>query len=86
MPYAIFLLLIQYSKLSICRIGLVLSGLLSILDTFLFFSDYMRPAIRLAAIMRTKVIHRITHDSIGVGENGPTHQPIEHLATLELNL
>jgi len=50
--------------------------------TFLVFSDYMRPAIRLAALMSLKVIYVFTHDSIGVGEDGPTHQPIEHLAAL----
>lgn len=50
--------------------------------TFLVFADYMRPAIRLAALMKTKVIYIFTHDSIGVGEDGPTHQPIEQLASL----
>jgi transketolase len=50
--------------------------------TFLCFSDYMRPAIRLAAIMNLKVIYVMTHDSIGVGEDGPTHQPVEQLASL----
>jgi len=50
--------------------------------TFLVFSDYMRPAIRLAALMRQRVIHVFTHDSIGLGEDGPTHQPVEHLAAL----
>jgi transketolase len=50
--------------------------------TFLIFSDYMRPAIRLAALMQTHVIFIFTHDSIGLGEDGPTHQPIEHLASL----
>jgi len=50
--------------------------------TFLTFSDYMRPAIRLAAMMELPVIYVFTHDSIGLGEDGPTHQPIEHLATL----
>ena len=50
--------------------------------TFLVFSDYMRPAIRLAALMGQQVIYVVTHDSIGLGEDGPTHQPIEHLATL----
>ncbi|NIS60717.1 MAG: transketolase [Proteobacteria bacterium] len=50
--------------------------------TFLIFSDYMRPAIRLAAMMGLKVIYVFTHDSIGLGEDGPTHQPIEHLASL----
>jgi transketolase len=50
--------------------------------TFLVFSDYARPAIRLAALMRLRVIFVMTHDSIGLGEDGPTHQPVEHLASL----
>jgi transketolase len=50
--------------------------------TFLVFADYMRPAIRLAALMRLPVIYVFTHDSIAVGEDGPTHQPVEHLAAL----
>ena len=50
--------------------------------TFLTFSDYMRPAVRLSALMRLPVIYVWTHDSIGLGEDGPTHQPIEHLAAL----
>jgi transketolase len=50
--------------------------------TFLTFSDYSRPAIRLAALMGIRVIHVMTHDSIGLGEDGPTHQPVEHLAAL----
>jgi transketolase len=50
--------------------------------TFLAFSDYSRPAIRLAALMGLRVIHVMTHDSIGLGEDGPTHQPVEHLASL----
>jgi transketolase len=50
--------------------------------TFLTFADYSRPAIRLAALMRIRVIHVMTHDSIGLGEDGPTHQPVEHLASL----
>lgn len=50
--------------------------------TFLVFSDYMRPAIRLSALMERQVIYILTHDSIGLGEDGPTHQPIEHLASL----
>jgi len=50
--------------------------------TFLIFSDYMRPAVRLAALMKQPVIYVWTHDSIGLGEDGPTHQPIEHLAAL----
>lgn len=50
--------------------------------TFLVFSDYMRPSMRLAALMKQRVIYVLTHDSIGLGEDGPTHQPIEHLAAL----
>ena len=50
--------------------------------TFLIFSDYMRPAVRLAALMKRHVIYVYTHDSIGLGEDGPTHQPIEQLSTL----
>ena len=50
--------------------------------TFLSFADYSRPAIRLAALMNIRVIHVMTHDSIGLGEDGPTHQPVEHLASL----
>jgi transketolase len=52
--------------------------------TFLVFSDYARNAVRMAALMRQPVIHVYTHDSIGLGEDGPTHQPIEHLASLRL--
>ena len=50
--------------------------------TFLVFTDYCRPAIRLAALMGQRVVHVMTHDSIGLGEDGPTHQPVEHLAAL----
>jgi transketolase len=50
--------------------------------TFLQFSDYSRPAIRLAALMKQRVVHVMTHDSIGLGEDGPTHQPVEHFAAL----
>ncbi len=50
--------------------------------TFLVFSDYMRPAIRLAALMRLHLVYVFTHDSVGLGEDGPTHQPVEHLAAL----
>jgi transketolase len=58
------------------------SGLIPYGGTFFVFSDYMRPAIRLAALMGVRAIHVMTHDSIGLGEDGPTHQPIEHLASL----
>jgi transketolase len=56
-------------------------GLIPYGGTFFVFTDYMRPAIRLAALMGIRVIHVLTHDSIGLGEDGPTHQPIEHLAS-----
>jgi transketolase len=57
-------------------------GVLPYVATFLIFTDYCRPAIRLAALMQTKVVYVMTHDSIGLGEDGPTHQPVEHLASL----
>ncbi len=57
-------------------------GIIPYIGTFFVFTDYTRPALRLAAIMRQRVIHVLTHDSIGLGEDGPTHQPIEHLASL----
>jgi len=57
-------------------------GIIPFSGTFLVFSDYCRPAIRLAALMGVRVIHVMTHDSIGLGEDGPTHQPVEHLAAL----
>jgi len=57
-------------------------GIIPFSGTFLVFSDYCRPAIRLAALMGRRVIHVMTHDSIGLGEDGPTHQPVEHLAAL----
>ena len=50
--------------------------------TFLVFTDYARPAIRLSALQKARVIYVMTHDSIGLGEDGPTHQPIEHLQSL----
>jgi transketolase len=63
--------------------GLALhGGVIPYGGTFLVFSDYARPAIRLAALMGVRVIHVGTHDSIGLGEDGPTHQPVEHLASL----
>ena len=57
-------------------------GMIPYGGTFLSFADYSRPAIRLAALMGIRVIHVMTHDSIGLGEDGPTHQPVEHLAAL----
>jgi transketolase len=57
-------------------------GVIPYAGTFLVFSDYLRPALRLSALMGQRVIYVLTHDSIGLGEDGPTHQPVEHLASL----
>jgi len=57
-------------------------GIIPYSGTFLIFADYLRPALRLAALMGTRAIHVLTHDSIGLGEDGPTHQPVETLASL----
>ncbi len=62
--------------------GLALSGLRPYAATVLVFSDYLRPALRLGALMEIPVVYVFTHDSIGLGEDGPTHQPVEHLASL----
>ncbi len=64
--------------------GMSLCGLRAFGATFFVFTDYMRPSIRLAALMGLPVFYVLTHDSIGVGEDGPTHQPIEHLAALRV--
>ncbi len=71
----------EHAMGAICN-GLTLCGLRSFGATFFVFTDYMRPPIRLAALMGLPVFYIFTHDSIGVGEDGPTHQPIEHLAAL----
>ena len=64
-------------------VGMALhGGVLPVAGTFFVFADYMRPSIRLAALSRAKCIFVFSHDSVGVGEDGPTHQPIEHLASL----
>jgi len=59
-------------------------GFIPYSGTFLVFSDYSRPAIRLSALMKQRTIHVLTHDSIGLGEDGPTHQPVEHLSALRV--
>jgi transketolase len=64
--------------------GMALSGLIPYGGTFLVFSDYARPALRLAALMEARSIFVFTHDSIFLGEDGPTHQPVEHLAALRV--
>jgi transketolase len=60
----------------------VYGGVFPFTGTFLIFSDYIRPALRIGALMGAPVVHVFTHDSIGLGEDGPTHQPVEHLAAL----
>ena len=71
----------EHAMGTVCN-GMALCGLRAYGATFFVFSDYMRPSIRLAALMGLPVFYIFTHDSIGVGEDGPTHQPIEHLAAL----
>jgi transketolase len=71
----------EHAMASICN-GMALSKLRPYGATFLIFCDYLRPALRLSSIMELPVIQVFTHDSIGVGEDGPTHQPIEHLASM----
>ncbi|MDG7052909.1 MAG: transketolase [Wolbachia endosymbiont of Alcedoecus sp.] len=74
---------VREHAMAACMNGMALhGGILPYGGTFLVFSDYCRPAVRLSALMRQQVIYVMTHDSIGVGEDGPTHQPIEHLASL----
>jgi transketolase len=72
----------EHAMASILNGMAIYGGVIPYGATFLIFSDYLRPAIRLAAISGIKVIYVFTHDSIGLGEDGPTHQPIEHLAAI----
>ncbi|MBA3400099.1 MAG: transketolase [Acidimicrobiia bacterium] len=72
----------EHAMGAICNAIAAHGGLRPYCATFFVFSDYLRPAIRMAALMQLPVIFVMTHDSIGVGEDGPTHQPIEHLASL----
>jgi transketolase len=74
----------EFAMAAICN-GIALhGGLRSYCSTFMVFSDYLRPALRLSALMKQPVIYVLTHDSIFVGEDGPTHQPVEHLASLRI--
>lgn len=72
----------EHAMASMCNGMQLHGGLRTYCGTFLVFSDYMRPAIRLSALMEQPVIYVLTHDSIGLGEDGPTHQPIEHFMAL----
>jgi transketolase len=71
----------EHAMAAACN-GMALSKLRPFGSTFFVFTDYMRPSMRLAAIMQLPVIYVLTHDSIGLGEDGPTHQPVEHLSAL----
>jgi transketolase len=74
----------EHGMAAVCN-GLALHGGLRVYDaTFLVFSDFMRGALRLSALMQLPVVHVFTHDSFWVGEDGPTHQPIEQLMSLRL--
>ena len=72
----------EHGMASACNGMILHGGVRPYCATFLIFSDYLRPALRLSALMRVPVIYVLTHDSIGQGEDGPTHQPIEHLMSL----
>ena len=69
----------EHAMAAICN-GMSLSGLRSYCATFFVFTDYMRPSMRLSSLMNQSVLYILTHDSIGLGEDGPTHQPVEHLS------
>ncbi len=74
---------IREHGMAACANGLALhGGLIPYVGTFFVFTDYLRPALRLSALMRQRVIYVMTHNSIGLGEDGPTHQPVEHLASV----
>jgi transketolase len=76
---------IREHAMAAAMVGMALhGGILPVGGTFFVFADYMRPAIRLAALSQAKVIFVFSHDSVGVGEDGPTHQPVEHLASLRI--
>jgi transketolase len=76
---------IREHAMAAAMIGMALhGGILPVGGTFFVFADYMRPSLRLAALSRAKAIFVFSHDSVGVGEDGPTHQPVEHLASLRI--
>jgi len=76
---------IREHAMGAAMVGMALhGGTIPVGGTFFVFADYMRPAIRLAALSKARVIFVFTHDSVGVGEDGPTHQPVEHLASLRV--
>ena len=74
---------IREHAMAACANGMAVhGGLIPYVGTFFVFTDYLRPALRLSALMHQRVVYVMTHDSIGLGEDGPTHQPVEHLASL----
>ncbi len=76
---------IREHAMGAAMVGMALhGGVLPVGGTFFVFADYMRPALRLAALSKAKVVFVFSHDSVGVGEDGPTHQPVEHLASLRI--
>ena len=76
---------IREHAMAAAMVGMALhGGILPVGGTFFVFADYMRPSLRLAALSRAKAIFVFSHDSVGVGEDGPTHQPVEHLASLRI--
>ena len=72
----------EFAMAAACNGIMLYGGLRAYCATFMVFSDYLKPAMRMAALMKLPVLYILTHDSIGVGEDGPTHQPIEHLASI----
>ena len=72
----------EFAMAAACNGIMLYGGLRPYCATFMVFSDYLKPAMRMAALMKLPVLYILTHDSIGVGEDGPTHQPIEHLASI----
>ena len=74
----------EFAMAAICNGISLHGGLRSYCSTFMVFADYLRPALRLSALMKQPVVYVLTHDSIFVGEDGPTHQPVEHLASLRV--
>ncbi|NGZ29272.1 MAG: transketolase [Magnetococcales bacterium] len=74
----------EHAMAAICNGMALYGGVVPFCATFLVFSDYLRPAVRLSALMGLRVIYILTHDSIAVGEDGPTHQPVEHVASLRI--
>ena len=74
----------EFPMSAACNGMALFGGLIPFDATFLSFADYSRPALRLGSLQKTRVIHEFTHDSFYLGEDGPTHQPVEHIMSLRL--